>query len=462
LDFVDVDIVGDVRVFVDPRALHLLDTEWGAECRHLLQNFFHNVLDAIRDGREAYARQLLAVLREPNETHLGLSRGRAQGRGLGSQSALDVADSLAESEAAKTGLLEDLEDAVLMVEGIADDIVSDIATNVIREPLIRYTQAMCALYGIPVALVASGPMWNPKNQVWHTDFVEQPVANGRRLLLIPKAIVREKMDYDVGEYYRDFLLEHLKGVELSANTALVKILKDGRRTVYIKDLKAKYGTGKRAVVTLTRQYPEVIERYRAIKRSRVRPPLDHTGITEAIGGEMPDWDQLLAAVLGLPSGPAHATEYHRAIEKLLSALFSNDLAYPEVEYPIHEGRKRIDIKYTNVATRGFFQWVGDFAPAPHVFVECKNYSRDAANPELDQLAGRFSSRRGKFGILICRHLEDKDLFLQRCRDTAVDDRGFIVALDDEDITALVADARRTDIDPVAFPLLRRAYDRLLT
>lgn len=81
LDFVDVNVRGDVPVFVDPRALRLLHSAWADECVSLVQNFFQTVLEAIRAGDDDAARNLLGVLREPNETHLGLSRGRARGRG---------------------------------------------------------------------------------------------------------------------------------------------------------------------------------------------------------------------------------------------------------------------------------------------------------------------------------------------------------------------------------------------
>jgi hypothetical protein len=46
LDFVDVDIIGDLSVFIDPRALRLLHSEWGDECVSLIQNFFRAVLQA--------------------------------------------------------------------------------------------------------------------------------------------------------------------------------------------------------------------------------------------------------------------------------------------------------------------------------------------------------------------------------------------------------------------------------
>src|SRR5262249_48422735 len=117
LDFVDVDIRGDTPVFISPRALMLLPSEWGDACVHLVQNFFQTVLGFIRSGENARAEALLRVLREPNETHLGLSRGKSQGRALGSASARDVWKALSESEAAASGLLQDLEDTVLMVEG---------------------------------------------------------------------------------------------------------------------------------------------------------------------------------------------------------------------------------------------------------------------------------------------------------------------------------------------------------
>jgi len=163
LSFVDVNIDGDVRLFVSPRAIRLLPTEWGDECVSLVQSFFAKVLDYIRSGRNQDAVDLLQVLREPNETHLGLSTGRSRGRGLGSGSAEDVWSAFSRSKAARSGLLTDLEDTVLMIEGISVDIVSDVVTNIIRAPLISYTQECCALYGIPLTSnVASGPTWNPR------------------------------------------------------------------------------------------------------------------------------------------------------------------------------------------------------------------------------------------------------------------------------------------------------------
>lgn len=461
LDFVDVDVYGDLKVFISPRSLRLLTSQWGDECVSIIQYFFQTVLNAIRSGDDSLARKLLRNLKEPNETHLDLSRARARGRALGNESARDVWRALSRSEAVRTGLLEDLEDTILMVEGIDVDIVSDITTNIIRQPLIKYTQNMCSYYDIPLeSEVDSGPLSDPGRSERYSELVSLPVTEYGKLLLVPKVIVRRKMEYDSEEYYRHYLLEYLREAELAANTELVHLLKDGRPRVTKKDLIEKYGRGKTVIVQQTLRNPQVLERYRADKRDFIMPPLTHHQIAETEDTDPPDWDTLLEGVLDISTGRSHASGYEKAIEQLLTALFYPFLANPYVQHRIHEGRKRIDITYTNTATEGFFHWLGMHYPAPHVFVECKNYGTEVGNPELDQLAGRFSPSRGQFGLLVCRRFEDKKLFSKRCRDTAMDRRGYIVPLDDDDLITLVED-RGQYIRSAEFRLLMERFDNLI-
>lgn len=462
LDFVDIDVEGDIPLFLDPRALYLLQGEWASECVSLLQSFFGAVLDAIKTGDETLARGLLQMLREPNETHLGLSREKAQGRAVGSELARDVWTALSTSEAAKTGLLEDLEDTILMVEGVAADIVSDMATNIVRMPLITYTQSECGYFEVPLEKVDSGPLWNPATGRWQNAYVDLPTVGKKKIILVPKAIVRHHLDYDVSEYYHHYILEHLRDIELDLpNSDLVRLLKGGRRTVTKKALAEKYGGGKAMIVRVTREHPEILAKYRADKSHNISSPLPHISLAEAIEGTSmpPDWSDLVAGVLAVPTGRESADAYEKAIETLLSALFYPDLVHPVRQTQIHNGRKRIDITYTNAAQKGFFWWIGQHYPAPKVMIECKNYESDPANPELDQLGGRFSPTRGKVGILVCRTLGNKELFITRCRDTSSDDRGFIIPLDDDDLRALVEEQDKLPED--RFALLRSRFDRLI-
>jgi len=409
LDFVDVDVYGDSRLFIDPRALRLLPSEWGRECVSLVQNFFREVLRHIREGNPRGAQALLATLREPNETHFGLSKQRASGRAVGREKAQLLGEALARSEAARSGLLEDLEDTILMVEGVAADLVSDMTTNIIRGPLIRYTQDMCNYYGIPMdGTIPSGPLWDPAERHWYDGDVNLPWTEYGPLLLVPKAIARTRMDYDPDEYFRYYILPHLQQKELSVNSELVQLLKNGSRRVTKKSLIEKYGRGKAAIVRETRAYPELLDLYRIDKRREPQPPLSHLQLAEHQATEPPDWNALLQAVLTIPPGRDHFSEYERAIEGLLTALFYPALTHPELQTEIHEGRKRIDITYTNIATDGFFYWLALHYTAPNILIECKNYAGEVSNPELDQLSGRFSPSRGQFGILVCRGFDDKE------------------------------------------------------
>lgn len=222
LEFVDVELERDTPLFVDPRALRLLDSEWAEECVFLAQDFFSHILELIGDGQDGRARGLLRALHEPNETRLGLSRGKPQGHGLGRDSARGVWKELSESEAVRSGLLEDLEDTILMIPGIDNDIISDITTNIIRGPLLRFTEDVSNYYEIPLLPgIASGPIWDPSRHEWIADNVPMPMPPGGKLLLVPKSIVRTRMEYNPSDYYNNYILEALQDIEMSAGSELV-------------------------------------------------------------------------------------------------------------------------------------------------------------------------------------------------------------------------------------------------
>jgi hypothetical protein len=460
LDFVDVDVEGDTRLFVDPRALRLIPTPWGHLCVSLVQDFFRTVLRSIRDEEMDRAWNLLAGLREPNETHLGLSKGRARGSGLGPGLAAQMRDALAETDAAISGNLQDLEETALLVPMIDRDRISDITINLIREPLIEYTQLACRHYEIHMeGEIDSGPLWDTATSTWSSRYEELPVTLAGKLLLVPKAIVRRELDYRGAEYRDHYLLTYVQQAELAAGSELVRTLKSGeRRPPHKKTLKALYGSDKPSIAALTRQYPQALDNYRAAKEARISPPLTHEDFfIEGVGDE-PNFADLLGAVRAIEAGQAGATAYERAIEDLLTALFYPGLAQPIYQHRQHNGRKRVDITFANVAERGFFGWLAQHKTSMQVFVECKNYSEDPDNPALDQLSGRFGVNRGEVGFLVCRTVSDKGKVAASCKDTATDGRGFMLVLDDEDLATLVDQRATTG----RLTLLKERFDALIS
>jgi hypothetical protein len=107
LDFVDILIDTDIRLYVDPFALSVEDDDWSKECSNLVIGFFQDLVDSIRRGNLSRARDLLGNLHEPNQTRLGLSSARPRGRGVGPRQSRDVYLAFAKSKAIETGLLKD-------------------------------------------------------------------------------------------------------------------------------------------------------------------------------------------------------------------------------------------------------------------------------------------------------------------------------------------------------------------
>jgi hypothetical protein len=125
---------------------------------------------------------------------------------------------------------------------------------------------------------------------------------------------------------------------------------------------------------------------------------------------------------------------------ILEFIFYPSLIHPVKEHEIDDGRKRIDKTFDNGTPRdGFFYGLQHAfnMPCQYIIFECKNYTEDVANAELDQLTGRLSPNRGKFGVIICRDIEDEPLFIQRCADSYKAQRGLIVPLTDADIVKIL-------------------------
>jgi len=470
LDFVDVRLDTDVPLFVDPTALNLLDTEWGVRCRALIHNYFNLVLEHISNGKHTKAKRLLEVLSEPNETHLGLSKGRSRGHGMGKELADKMWRALNDSQAVRTGLITDLEDTALMIDGIASDVISDIVTNIIREPLLEYTIEMAGQYGIPLETHSTLKLWDGQAQKWITKDMPQAITTigfrKQRLLLVPRAIVRKSISYDAGVYYNQYLVEQLQ--EEEADRGVVRILKTtGEHKLptkkYVKEQyldDAGKINEKKQNRDLTPERPEVLERFKQETEDNPKPTLTHEQIAEKMETPEPEWDILLNNLLSIKSGNDGATPFEKAVQSLFTALFYPWLAHPIPQTRQNNGRKRVDVTYYNVASDDFFGWVRNHYTAPYIFVECKNYSTDIGNVELDQLAGRFGTSKGQVGISVSRQIKDREKITASCRDTAQQGRGYIIALDDNDLIALV-DAVRSKPVGERLDLLRKRFNDLV-
>lgn len=191
LDFVDVNTERDTPVYVDPFAMEIRNDIWAAQASECIRNFFREVLDAIRDGDDERARGLMSHLNEPGETYLGVSKTEPQGRGVGRIQSASLIRAIANSKAYKSGLLTDLSEMALYVDGVDRDKISDLTTNIIRRLLVEYTQQQCVLHHVQTALYRdSPPMWDVTMRNWVAARVELPFIDKQPVMLVPKYIKR--------------------------------------------------------------------------------------------------------------------------------------------------------------------------------------------------------------------------------------------------------------------------------
>ncbi len=429
LDFVDVFAARDVLLFVDPFAVSQRVNPWSQNCHRVLVDFFQHVVEAIREDNEPRATALLSHFGEPNETRLGLSTGRPRGRGVGPDLSGLLLEALSKSSAVRTGFIRSIEECELMVEGIGRDRMSDLVTNILRRELAEYTRQQCVLLGVPLRTAAVGPYYDRNSGEWISDYFDLPTAGKAPVLLVPRSIVRHDPAYDHRDYYDRFVVDYLQAEHLNANSSLVYTLRSGERRVYKKDVKAQFRCTKENLFEFSRRHPNVLNRYRKkLEALEARgPAADVSPAEERIIAK-----SLATALRATQPGSPQASEYHNLMIGIVEFLFYPDLVHPLKELEIHEGRKRIDLLMENGATQGIFRRLHEVRGLPCAFVpfECKNYTTEVANPELDQLSGRFSTNRGRLGFLCCRHFEDRGLFVRRCQDTHRDGRGLVVPLDD--------------------------------
>ncbi len=427
LDFVDIPVNGDIRLFVDPYAFTLENDPWFVDSNNLIIDYFSLLIEAIRAGNIDHANRLLTNLHEPRETHLGFSAVGSSGRGIGPDQATDLLDALRNSQAVQTGKLKDLADAELLIPGISADKISDITTNIIR--------------------VAGGVFWDSDRRNWVNRYANLPLFNNEKIILVPKAAVRFRPEITADEFYNRYVLDFLQAEHLKANDALVQTLKNGKRVVRRNDLKKRYPLTKEFLFEFTQAHPELLNAYKAQVRDRSRPLDDEELEWPHQDARDVDYDAFATELDAIPTGTQHATNYHNFIFGALEAIFYPSLRYPQKEEEIHEGRKRIDITFNNGGRFGFFAELaskyGVFCP--FIFFECKNYSSDPGNPELDQLSGRFSDKRGKFGVMVCREIKDKATMLKRCKDIMLDNRGVVLVFDDDDIKSLLKMRAEKDV-----------------
>lgn len=439
LDFVNVRSDRDVPVFIDPFALRKETEPWLADAREYLQSYFQALLAAIGQKRTDDAFELLEGLHEPHEARLGYSKTSKGGRGVGRTQAEQLIHTISRSQAARSGLIEDISESELLIDGFSHDKISDITTNVLRWHLAEYTHQQCKTFGIPTESIPLDRLWNPQTLEWGEDYRQLPLLNGSPVLLVPKILVRLAPSISSEDYYNRYVIEFYRANKQAAARRLAGALKHKPKKVTKKETKGDHPYSKKLLFEFSQSNPSIYRDYIARAEIESKPislatwaEIASEGVKEAFDG--------CKDLRDTTAGTADADRFHLAVMKCLTVIFEPTLFSPKKEYTTYSDTKRVDITYRNRQDQGFFKHLGQAYSirCPNVFVECKNYSSDPSNPEVDQLAGRMSTTLGQFGILVCRQVDDPDKLCKRMKATHSNQGHWMMYLTIERICELLA------------------------
>lgn len=238
--FVDIEVTADNRLYVDPHAIRLRRTPqpFAGQALTCVDTFTREVTDSIIKGTPATrdtGQRLLQRFVEPWETRLGMSATGFRGHGGAEVVGSWIWEALNNDVEAlvRVGVLKQIEDLPLFVDGVDRDITSDITTRIIFEPLARFTGHMLDTY--PQFTSAEHKVepyrrqvWNPAIRDWDEARMTLPVVKGRPLLLVPQGWARPTLLMSAGRFYETSVLSfaQLEQAVRASNGRMIKTPKD--------------------------------------------------------------------------------------------------------------------------------------------------------------------------------------------------------------------------------------------
>lgn len=444
LDFVNIDIDKDMQLYIDPYRISKLSGPFIDKANGIINNFFSYIIELLLSKNYDKINEIFTNFSEVNETCLGLSKNKPRGNGLGNKGTQVFLESIKRSRAIELGIMESLEDIKVFIPGVGSDRISDMTTNIIRKLLIEYTQEQCKIFGIPLrSNVASGLYWDTNSRSWKQEYTDMLVIDNKRYLLVPKIIVTYGDRITSNDYFNHFVLDFLQNENIKKKSDLVQYRKGKKnkgeafvtkKDISEKQLKIKKGNSieKDWLANFTNAHARVFKQFKEESFSKMKD-VDYDEKRDEIA------KYLINKLKSIKPGSKDANEYHITMICILEFIFYPHISNPKKEVEINDGRKRIDIVFNNSSISGFFYDLFEKydIPAHFIMVECKNYSSDLGNQELDQLLGRFSKHRGKFGISTSRKTKDYNALIKRCNDIYSDTDNLIIPLLDKDIISIL-------------------------
>lgn len=100
--------------------------------------------------------------------------------------------------------------------------------------MIEYTQNQCRLWEIPPqSRVPSGAYWDSARREWTNQYTDMIIADGKKVILVPKRIVSYSKEYADKNYMQHYVLNFMQNEHLRLNSSLLNSKKTALKELVI-------------------------------------------------------------------------------------------------------------------------------------------------------------------------------------------------------------------------------------
>jgi len=267
-EFFDIDIYADTKRFVDPYCISQTPTPTGVVSQRCINFFMKELLTSIQNQSHTRSTYLCSKFNEPNGTRLGYSKIKRDGSGAGEHLAALFLEELKRiRHLIQSGIFNYLEECSLLCNELKFDRISDITIDIIKLPLIDFTQDQCRKYGISMRKTKSKlSYFCITSGLWKEDYFELPHIDDTDefLILIPRTFIPSVPTYNPLYFSTNTAQEHFKKQAIFNNDSCLSRDRKGNIQVLSKDLRSseKYKPNKGNIIRGIIENPQLLIKFR--------------------------------------------------------------------------------------------------------------------------------------------------------------------------------------------------------
>lgn len=226
IDFVDINMNGDSRLFVNPTLLKYSKYDpFAGHGTFKVESFFKKIFELYSGGGRVNALELFTSSGETNANHLGYSRGKSRGNGASKRALAKLFDTILETGALAEEIMTKPMSLLVFAHDFGEDRMSDLVTSILKEEFVAYTLEQAHKLGIPIEQdeINYGNYWNEENFSWETLKAKWiKGTDGKPLILTPKQVVSEQYGFSVTDYVTQVVWTWRKDYHVTNKTSLAR------------------------------------------------------------------------------------------------------------------------------------------------------------------------------------------------------------------------------------------------